>query len=162
MPSPHAWFGLSAAIVVLDQLTKYWITGLLRVGETIPVTDFFQLVLTYNPGAAFSFLSQASGWQRWFFIVLALGISAWLIVLIRQHRRETLLAAAFALVLGGAIGNVIDRFLVGAVIDFLYFHVGRHGWPAFNVADSAITIGVVLLIWDHIRAGRKTEAARQP
>ena len=161
MPRAALWFALSGLIVILDQATKYWITGFLRYGESVRVTPFFDLVLTYNPGAAFSFLSQASGWQRWFFIILALAISVWLVALIRRHADELLQPAAFALVLGGAIGNVIDRVIFGAVIDFLYFHAGRFGWPAFNVADSAITLGVGLMVWEHLRPRRKTRIAAQ-
>lgn len=161
MPRAARWFALSGLIVLFDQATKYWITGILRYGESVRVTPFFDLVLTYNPGAAFSFLSQASGWQRWFFIVLALAISAWLFALIRRHADELLQPLAFALVLGGAIGNVIDRIVFGAVIDFLYFHAGRFGWPAFNVADSAISVGVVLMLWAQLRPNRKTRIAEQ-
>lgn len=151
MRSATNWLGISAILVVVDQLTKYAITGWLAFGEKYTVTSFFDIVLVYNPGAAFSFLSDAGGWQRWFFIVLALAVSAWLVVLIRRHATEFWLPLAASLILGGAIGNVIDRMLFGAVIDFLYFHVGRYGWPAFNVADSAITIGVALLLWWELR-----------
>lgn len=155
-----AWLGLSALVVLADQITKLLMTGWLQFGEAVRVTPFFDLVLVYNPGAAFSFLSSASGWQRWFFVALALGISVWLVLLIRRHAAERLLPLSFALVLGGAIGNVIDRVLHGAVIDFLYFHIGRYGWPAFNVADSAISVGVVLLVWDQLVLQRRREALR--
>ena len=154
-----AWLGLSALIIALDQATKYWITAWLSFGETVRVTGFFDVVLVYNPGAAFSFLSSASGWQRWFFIVLAGAISVWLVVLIRRHAHERWLPLSFALILGGAIGNVIDRALYGAVIDFLYFHIGRYGWPAFNVADSAISVGVCILLWEQLTAHRRHQAA---
>lgn len=146
-----AWLGLAVLVVVLDQLTKQAVTRSLAYGQSIAVTPFFDLVLIYNPGAAFSFLSDASGWQRWFFVVLALVISVWLLLLLRRHAAEKLLPLALALILGGAIGNVVDRILYGAVIDFLYFHLGRYYWPAFNVADSAISVGVVLMIWDQVR-----------
>lgn len=155
-----AWLGLSALVVALDQLTKQFMTGWLQFGDSVRVTSFFDLVLVHNPGAAFSFLSNASGWQRWFFVVLALAISVWLVMLIRRHAAERLLPLTFALILGGAIGNVIDRVLHGAVIDFLYFHIGRYGWPAFNVADSAISVGVVLLVWDQLVPHRRREALR--
>ena len=151
MPRLTSWLSLSALIVLLDQATKYWILQVVHYGQNIAVTPFFDLVLVYNPGAAFSFLSDASGWQRWFFIVLALGISVWLIVLLRRHAQENLLPLALALILGGAIGNVIDRFAYGAVVDFLSFHAGRFTWPAFNVADSAITVGALLMVWSQFQ-----------
>jgi signal peptidase II len=154
-----AWFGLSALVIALDQWSKAAMKGLLAFGDVLQVTSFFDLVMVLNSGAAFSFLSSASGWQRWFFIVLALGISAWLAVLIARHAAERLPPLCFSLVLGGAIGNVIDRFSYGAVVDFLYFHIGPYGWPAFNVADSAISVGLVLLIWDQLFAQRRQTAA---
>ncbi len=147
MASPSRWFGLSAAVIVLDQLTKGWIASVFRLGDSQPVTSFFDLVYVFNRGAAFSFLSDAGGWQRWFFVLLALGVSVWLVGMLRRHAGERLLPAALSLILGGALGNVIDRIWHGAVVDFLYFHVAEYYWPAFNVADSAITIGVALLIW---------------
>ena len=140
------WLGLAALVVALDQASKHAILARFHHGEVLTVTDFFDLVLVYNPGAAFSFLAEHSGWQRWFFIVLALIISAWMLTLMWRHRGEKLQPLAFALIVGGAIGNVIDRFNFGAVVDFLYFHVGRYGWPAFNLADSAITLGVGLML----------------
>jgi signal peptidase II len=154
-----AWFGLSTLVIALDQWSKFAMRDLLAFGDVLPVTSFFDLVMVLNSGAAFSFLSSASGWQRWFFIVLALGISVWLAVLIVRHAAERLLPLCFALVLGGAIGNVIDRFYYGAVVDFLYFHIGPYGWPAFNVADSAISVGLVLLIWDQLFGQRQQTAA---
>lgn len=159
MPSFGTWLGLSGLVVAVDQLTKFAMTQWLERGQSVRVTPFFDLVLVYNPGAAFSFLSDAGGWQRWFFVLLALGISVWLVRLIRLHTRERWLALSFALILGGALGNVIDRLFHGAVIDFLYFHAGRYGWPAFNVADSAISVGVALLLWDQLFAQRRREAA---
>jgi signal peptidase II len=158
MPSFGTWLGLSGLVVAVDQLTKYAMTQWLERGQSVRVTPFFDLVLVYNPGAAFSFLSDAAGWQRWFFVLLALGISVWLVRLIRLHAGERWLALSFALILGGALGNVIDRLFHGAVIDFLYFHAGRYGWPAFNVADSAISVGVALLLWDQLFAQRRREA----
>lgn len=150
------WLGLSALVVLLDQATKFVITHQLQFGQSIEVTPFFDLVLVYNPGAAFSFLAHHDGWQRWFFLVLALAVSSWLAVLLRRHAGEKMLPLAFALIIGGAIGNVIDRLLFGAVIDFLYFHVAGYGWPAFNAADSAISIGVVLMLWDQFRGNAHT------
>lgn len=151
-----AWLALSAAVAVLDQATKVWVMDSLAFGEHVEITNFFDLVLVFNPGAAFSFLADHSGWQRWFFVALAVVISGWLLVLLRRHQSERLLPLAFAMIIGGAVGNVIDRFLYGAVVDFLYFHIGRYGWPAFNLADSAITLGVVLMIWAQIRDARQS------
>lgn len=150
LPRPELWFGLAVLVVVLDQLTKLWVLDSFRYGDRLPVTDFFNLVLVMNRGAAFSFLSQAGGWQKWFFVGLALVVSVWLCIEVRRHARERLLPLAFALVLGGALGNVIDRLRFDAVVDFLDFHVAGWHWPAFNVADSAITVGVVLLLWQQL------------
>lgn len=156
------WLELSALVIVLDQMTKWLVLSKLGFGEAVPVTSFFQLVLVYNPGAAFSFLADHSGWQRWFFIVLALGVCGWLLTMLRAHQRELALPLAFSLVIGGAIGNVIDRIVHGAVVDFLYFHAGRYGWPAFNVADSAITVGVALMLVAQFRAPRDTTTTENP
>lgn len=145
------WLILAVVIAVLDQLTKQWVLNSLHYGQVVPVTSFFDLVLVFNPGAAFSFLADHSGWQRWFFTGLATIVSGWLLTLMYQHRHERLLPAAFALIIGGAVGNVVDRLMHGAVVDFLYFHAGRYGWPAFNLADSAITVGVVLMLWAQFR-----------
>lgn len=145
------WLGLSAAVVAIDQLTKYVAVAELAAKGAVEVTPFFNLVLVYNRGAAFSFLAGAGGWQREFFIAIALIASVWIIWLLRRHPRQTLFCAALALVLGGAIGNVIDRVVLGAVVDFLDFHVAGWHWPAFNVADTAISCGAVLLIWDGLR-----------
>ncbi len=150
LPRPEVWFGLAAVVIGLDQASKLWVLASFHLHEVLPVTGFFNLVLVFNSGAAFSFLSDAGGWQKWFFIVLALAISGWLVWEIRRHASERLLSTAFSLVLGGALGNVIDRVRFGAVVDFLDFHVAGWHWPAFNVADSAITIGVVLLLWQQL------------
>jgi len=144
------WLVLAGAIIIADYATKAWVLSAFHLHESVVVSSFFNLVLVFNPGASFSFLADAGGWQKWFFIVLALAISVWLVVLIRHHARERLMPAALALVLGGALGNVIDRIRFGAVVDFLDFHVAGWHWPAFNVADSAITVGVVLLIWQQL------------
>ena len=152
------WLGLSTVVIVLDQLSKLAVLRHLRFGEGVPFTEFFQLVLVYNPGAAFSFLANQPGWQKWFFTGLALAVSAWLTVLMRRHAREWLQPAAFAFIVGGALGNVIDRVRFGAVVDFLYFHLGEHGFPAFNLADSAITLGVILMLiaqWQESRHAGK-------
>lgn len=140
------WLALAVAVIGVDQLSKWWVLTHFHYMESLPVTSFFNLFLVFNPGAAFSFLANAGGWQKWFFIALALGVSLWLLMLLRQHARERLLPAALALVLGGAIGNVIDRLRFDAVVDFLDFHLAGHHWPAFNIADSAITVGVVLML----------------
>ncbi|MBA2351747.1 MAG: signal peptidase II [Burkholderiales bacterium] len=155
------WLGLAALVIVLDQWSKLAITLSLTFGDRVVLTPFFDLVLTYNTGAAFSFLSNASGWQREFFIAIALLASIWILYMLYRHAGSMLMNMALALVLGGAIGNVIDRFRFGAVVDFLHFHIAEYSWPAFNVADSAITVGAVLLIWDSFRPGSRTAAANE-
>ena len=145
------WLTIATVLVVLDQLTKQAITHSLAYGSGIEITPFFNLVLVHNKGAAFSFLSGASGWQREFFVAIAAVAIAWVVYLLRTHPRETLFCCALSLILGGAVGNVIDRLWLGAVIDFLDFHAGGHHFPAFNVADSAITCGAAALLWDSFR-----------
>lgn len=156
MPRLARWLALATFVVVLDQASKAWMLGSFRYMESLVVTSFFNLVLVYNSGAAFSFLAGAGGWQKWFFVALALGISTWLLSLLRQHAQERLLPAALSLILGGAIGNVIDRLRFDAVVDFLDFHLAGYHWPAFNVADSAITVGVALMLWHQFRHGKET------
>ncbi len=146
------WLALSVLVIVLDQASKAWIMSAFRPGESLTVTQFFDLVLVFNPGAAFSFLSAAAGWQRWLFVALALGISAWIVMMLKRHAQERLESLALSLVLGGALGNVIDRLAHAAVVDFLSFHAGSHYWPAFNVADSAISVGVALMLWQQFAA----------
>jgi signal peptidase II len=160
MSKTSSWLVLSVLIVVLDQITKYAVTRNFAVGEAVAVTPFFNLVLVYNPGAAFSFLSDQAGWQRTLFITIALAASAWIVYLLRKHPHQRPFALALSLVLAGALGNVIDRILFGAVIDFADFHAWGHHWPAFNVADSAITCGAVLLAWDALRPRQKDEGGR--
>jgi signal peptidase II len=121
-------------------------------GQQIPITSFFNLILTYNAGAAFSFLSDASGWQRWFLSSIALIASIVIIFLLRKYTDNKLFCLALSLVLGGALGNLWDRITLGHVVDFLDFYIGSYHWPAFNVADSAIFIGAVLLIYDSFRS----------
>jgi signal peptidase II len=157
MPRFASWLGLAGLVIVLDQLTKLWVLATLKLGERIEVTSFFNLVLVFNPGAAFSFLSDAGGWQRWFFVVLAIAVSGWLTFLIRRHAAERLLPLAAALILGGALGNVIDRIRFGAVADFLDAHAAGWHWPAFNIADSAISVGVALLVWQQLFHATKEE-----
>jgi len=144
------WLLLSGVVVVLDQLSKYVVVEKLANQPPLEVTSFFNMLLVYNRGAAFSFLAGAGGWQREFFTGIALIASAWIIWLLYRHAQQTLFSLALALVLGGAIGNVIDRVTIGAVVDFLDFHAFGWHWPAFNVADSAITCGAILLVWDGI------------
>ena len=141
------WLGLAGTVIALDQLTKAWITAAFRLGESRAVTSFFDLVFVFTAGAAFSFLRDAGGWQKWFFVALALGISGWIVAMLRHHAGEKLIPAALALILGGALGNVIDRLRYDAVVDFLDFHWAGVHFPAFNVADSAITLGVILMLW---------------
>ncbi len=146
------WLWLTLLVIVVDQWTKRLVTSRLDEFEAVvllPVLDFMRL---HNEGAAFSFLSNASGWQRWFFITLALGVSGGILVWLRRlpARGQTLLAAGLCLVMGGALGNVIDRIRLGHVIDFIRVHYAEWYFPAFNVADSAITIGAGLLILDMI------------
>lgn len=149
------WLWLSGLVVALDQLTKHFVDASMDLYETIELTPFFQLTYLRNQGAAFSFLSQAGGWQRWFFILLSLaasvGISIWLKHLRADQRWE---AVAWALVLGGALGNLIDRIAYGYVIDFVDVFYRYWHWPAFNVADSAITVGVAMLLIDAVRVRR--------
>jgi signal peptidase II len=146
LPRLAGWLALALLVLVLDQISKTWVLANFRLMDRQIVTSFFNLVLVFNPGASFSFLADAGGWQKWFFVALALGISAWLLVMLRRHAAERLMPAALSLILGGAIGNVVDRLRFDAVVDFLDFHLAGYHWPAFNVADSAITVGVVLML----------------
>lgn len=152
------WFALSAVIVVLDQLTKLWVLAFFAPGERLAVTGFFNLVLVYNRGAAFSFLSSAPGWQTPFFIAVAIVAAVVVSVLLVRMQGSVWFRAGLALVLGGAIGNVIDRIRYGQVVDFLDFHAFGWHWPAFNVADSAISVGAALLILDSFRHGDGRDA----
>ncbi len=145
------WLGIAAIIVLLDQITKTTITKLFTYGESQPVTSFFNLVLTYNKGAAFSFLANESGWQRYFFTGIAVAAVVFILFLLKRHAGQKLFCVALALILGGAIGNLIDRVLYGHVIDFLDFYIGKRHWPAFNVADMAIVGGAAFFILDELR-----------
>jgi len=143
------WLWLSGVVIVLDQLTKYIADNYLQFHQPISLFPMFNLTLSYNEGAAFSFLSEAGGWQRWFFTVLALVISVVLVVWIKRLKEGELWSAiALSLVLGGAIGNVIDRVIFGYVIDFLDVYYQQWHWPIFNIADSAISVGVAILLFD--------------
>lgn len=153
------WLALSAAVIVLDLATKAWVSAAFQLGESREVLPVFNLVLAHNTGAAFSFLSDAGGWQRWLFTAITIAISVALLIGLKRQHRNALVACAFALVLGGALGNLYDRLTLGYVVDFLDFHWGRAHFPAFNVADSAITIGVALLLWDGMRPSQRAVAA---
>ena len=153
------WYALALLLVVLDQLTKYWVSASFGYGDARAITGFFNLVLTHNTGAAFSFLASAAGWQRGFFIVIALVAIVVISVLLARHSGDRLFCLSLALILGGAAGNVIDRILLGHVVDFLDFHIAGWHWPAFNLADSAITVGAVLLIVDSFRPGVRRAGA---
>ncbi len=150
------WFGLAALIAALDQLTKLAIERLFDYGDVHPVTSFFNLVLTYNKGAAFSFLAAASGWQKQFLTAVGIVASLFIIYLLARHGTQRLFSLALALILGGAVGNVIDRIAYGHVIDFLDFHWRGWHWPAFNVADCAIVSGAGLLILDELLRVRRS------
>jgi signal peptidase II len=149
------WLGLSLLVIILDQVSKLAIAGSMQLFQSIPIMPFFKLTYVHNTGAAFSFLSEAGGWQRWFFAALALVISGVIAVwLARLKHHETLLAVALSLVLGGAIGNLIDRLVYGYVIDFLDVYYQTWHWPAFNIADSAITLGVILMLVESFGLGK--------
>lgn len=152
------WYALSTTVVTLDQLTKEWISQALEFHQVVPVTSWFNLVLAHNAGAAFSFLAGAGGWQRGFFIGLATIAAMVIVYLLRKHQRESVFSLALALILGGALGNLIDRIRFGYVVDFLDFYVQAYHWPAFNVADMAITAGAGLLIWDSLKKHEQEQA----
>lgn len=157
------WLGLAAGILLLDQFTKVLILGYYQLGDSTYVTSFFNIVRVHNSGAAFSFLAGAGGWQRWFFTAIGLGAAVFIVWMLRSHPGQRLFAFALACILGGALGNVIDRLLHGYVVDFLDFHwrflagifPGGH-FPAFNVADAGISIGAVCLILDEILRVRRS------
>jgi signal peptidase II len=150
------WLGIAAIVILCDQLSKISITRLFTLGEEKVVTSFFNLVLAYNRGAAFSFLSSQAGWQRYFFTAIGVAAVVFIVYLLRRHAGQRMFCWALALIMGGAIGNVIDRLVYGHVIDFLDFHLAGFGhFPAFNVADSAITLGAILFIYDELRRVNK-------
>ncbi len=153
------WYLLALAVIVLDHVTKYLASANLEYGELVPLLPILDLTLLHNRGAAFSFLSDAGGWQRWFFTAVAVGVSAWIALwLHRLPAAKRWLAASLALILGGALGNVIDRMRFGAVVDFVDVHAAGWHWPAFNVADSAISVGVALLIVQQLFFAEKEKA----
>ena len=148
------WLSLSAIVIAIDLLTKYWVQSVLTYGEQQPLTPFFDLVLFHNEGAAFSFLAGAGGWQRFFFSAIALIASVVIVYLLGKYPKQKLFCLGLSLILGGALGNLVDRLTLGHVVDFLFFHYQHYYFPAFNVADSAITCGVILLLWDSFKKPR--------
>ncbi|HEV2284602.1 MAG: signal peptidase II [Burkholderiales bacterium] len=153
------WLPLTALVIALDQASKIWMTHHFALLERVRLLPVLDVLLTYNTGAAFSMLAQASGWQRWLFVALALVVSAVLLVWLRRLAAATqgLIACGLALIVAGALGNLIDRVRLGHVIDFIWAHWGEHYFPAFNVADSAITIGAALLLLDAWRESRAAQ-----
>lgn len=151
------WLGLALLLFILDQFTKVLILGYYQLGDSTYVTSFFNIVRVHNPGAAFSFLASASGWQRWFFTALGIGAALFILWLLRSHHHQKLFAFSMACLLGGAVGNVVDRLLHGYVVDFVQLHYAGWAFPAFNVADAAITAGAIGMILDEllrVRRGR--------
>ena len=149
------WIGLALIVLIADQFTKVLIMGYYRLGDSTTITSFFNIVRAHNTGAAFSFLAAASGWQRWFFTGIGVAAALFILWLLKSHAGQKLFSFALACILGGAIGNVVDRLMHGYVVDFLDFHL--HGWhfPAFNIADSAISIGAACLILDELLRVRR-------
>jgi signal peptidase II len=145
------WLGIAMIVVLLDQVSKVTMTRLLVYGQSEFVNPFFNLVMVYNQGAAFSFLANSGGWQRWFFSALALAVSIFIVWMLNRNATQRMFCWSLSLILGGAVGNLIDRLIYGYVIDFLDVHVSSWHWPAFNVADSAITIGAALFVLDELR-----------
>ncbi len=150
------WLGLALFILIADQFTKVLILGYYKLGDATYVTSFFNVVRVHNAGAAFSFLANAGGWQRYFFTGIGLAAAIFIIWMLKSHNGQKLFAFSLACILGGAIGNVIDRTLYGYVVDFLDFHYAGWHFPAFNIADSAISIGAVCLILDEILRVRRS------
>jgi signal peptidase II len=151
------WLGLALILFIADQFTKVLILGYYKLGDSTYVTSFFNVVRVHNTGAAFSFLAGAGGWQRWFFTAIGVIATLFILWLLRSHSGQRLFSFALACVLGGAVGNVVDRLLHGYVVDFLDFHYAGWHFPAFNVADSAITIGAACLILDELLRVRRTK-----
>jgi len=153
------WLSLAALVIVLDQITKLLIANYFSYGENLVLLNTFSLTLMHNPGAAFNFLSDAGGMQRWLFSGIAIIASISITWLLKKHATQTLFALSMSLILGGALGNLIDRIAYGYVIDFLLFHWDEHYFPAFNVADSAITCGAGLMIWESFMEKKNGPAA---
>ncbi len=154
-PSLALWLGLALVVIVLDQVTKTLILDNFQLGDSRHVTSFFNVVRVHNTGAAFSFLAGAAGWQRWFFITLGFVATGFIVWMLRSHPSQKLFCFAVTMIMGGALGNVVDRLLHGYVVDFIQVHWGGWYFPSFNIADSAITLGAVLLILDEIRRVRR-------
>lgn len=151
------WLGLALILLIADQLSKALILGYYHLGDATHVTRFFNVVRVHNTGAAFSFLASASGWQRWFFTAVGIAAALFIVWLLRSHAGQRLFSFALACILAGALGNVIDRGIHGYVVDFLDFHYGNWHFPAFNLADSAITVGAVCLIVDELLRVRRAK-----
>jgi signal peptidase II len=149
------WLALALVILILDQFTKTLILGYYKLGDATYITSFFNIVRAHNTGAAFSFLADAAGWQRWFFTAIGVAATVFIVWMLRSHAGQKLFSFSLACILGGAVGNVVDRLLHGYVVDFLQFHWGGWFFPAFNVADTAITIGAIGLILDELRRVRR-------
>ncbi|WP_372825203.1 signal peptidase II [Polaromonas sp.] len=149
-PTMLPWLGLALILLIADQFTKVLILGYYQLGDATYVTSFFNVVRVHNSGAAFSFLASASGWQRWFFTAIGMAAALFILWMLKSHSGQRLFSFALACILGGAIGNVIDRLLHGYVVDFLDFHYGNWHFPAFNIADAAITVGAICLILDEL------------
>lgn len=145
------WLAISLVVILLDLYTKHLVQQAFMLGDKLTVTTFFDLVRYHNEGAAFSFLADAGGWQKWFFTIVSTVASIFILYLLNKHQQEKLFSLGLALVLGGAIGNLYDRVTLGYVVDFLSFHLNDLYWPAFNVADSAITVGVGILLLDSFK-----------
>jgi signal peptidase II len=151
------WLALALILLIADQFTKVLILGYYQLGDSTRITPFFNIVRAHNTGAAFSFLASASGWQRWLFTGIGVAATLFILYLLRTHPGQKLFCFALACILGGAVGNVIDRLLHGYVVDFLQFHYGGWYFPAFNVADAAITVGAVGLVLDELLRVRKSK-----
>ena len=145
-----AWLGLALLVIALDQWSKFAVVNALMLGETKAIFPGFNIVMAHNPGAAFSMLASQSGWQRHFFTVLAVLVSLYIVHLLRKHASESRFAFALAFIMGGALGNVIDRVRLGYVIDFIQIYYHQYSYPAFNLADSAICVGAVLIVLDNV------------
>ena len=154
-PSLLPWLGIALIIILVDQFTKTLIMGMFQLGDSRSITSFFNLVRVHNAGAAFSFLAGASGWQRWFFVGIGAAAAVFIVWMLRSHPGQRLFCWALSLILGGALGNVIDRLLHGHVVDFIQLHLGGWYFPSFNIADSAITVGAACLILDEILRVRR-------
>jgi signal peptidase II len=150
------WIGLALVVLIIDQFTKTLILGYYQYGGVTELTSFFNIVRAHNTGAAFSFLADAAGWQRWMFTGIGVAAAVFIFWMLKTHAGQKLFSFAMACILGGALGNVIDRMMHGYVVDFLDFHLGGKHFPAFNVADSAITIGAICLVLDELRRVRKS------